>query len=196
MASGSDPDLLTAALAEFNAVRTEIGSRSAAQHGLVVLNVAAIGTIGSVALRAKQDLPLLLVLPIVSTIIGGLYLDHARSIAGLGQYAKTCLHDVVFAAVPGAKGSGLFSWEKWVDKYRGNPVARLLYGVPLVASFLIGPIAAMILGLHGSSHAIVSRAAVAAWRDFDIVVLVGFAFALSQFLGNTCLWNKGLDRST
>lgn len=90
MAADEDPESLQRiALAEFSALRNEIGSRSTAQHTLINLSITAIGAVVGFALAQKGNLSLLLLLPILSPSLGMLYLDHALNIMNIGNYINT-----------------------------------------------------------------------------------------------------------
>lgn len=71
-------------LARFAALRKEIDNRSNAQLALITLNITAIGGIGAYALSDPMQLNVLVLLPILCSSIGMLWLDHDTTIRKLG----------------------------------------------------------------------------------------------------------------
>ena len=78
-------------LAYFNGVRGEITSRSQAQLNLAQLAVTATGVLAGIGLSEFGDAHLLLLAPVISTILGLWYLDHAATIYLLGNFINTYL---------------------------------------------------------------------------------------------------------
>jgi hypothetical protein len=81
------------ALAEFSALRQEIGSRSTAQHTLLTIQLSTSGTVLGVVLGQVSEPQMLLVIPILSFAFGMLWLDHAANIARLGVVIRTTLNE-------------------------------------------------------------------------------------------------------
>jgi hypothetical protein len=72
--------------AYFSAARGEITSRSQAQLNLAHLPVTAIGILAGIGLSEFGAPELLLLAPVISTILGLWYLDHAATIYLLGDF--------------------------------------------------------------------------------------------------------------
>ena len=79
----------TIVLAVFNSLREEIKTRSTAQTGLVTLNVTAIGVLGGVFFGKAENTPaILLMIPMLSSVLGMLWIDHAINIANQGRFIE------------------------------------------------------------------------------------------------------------
>src|SRR5438876_12287564 len=101
MAIGApEPLPLKVALAEFAVLKQEINQRSRAQLVLFILNITAAGAIGSFALaRELPSAPIddpgrsavWLILPLLSPVLGMMWLDHHRNIAQIGNYIRECI---------------------------------------------------------------------------------------------------------
>jgi hypothetical protein len=135
MAADEDPESLQRiALAEFSALRNEIGSRSTAQHTLINLSITAIGAVVGFALAQKGNLSLLLLLPILSPSLGMLYLDHALNIMNIGNYINTQLKPIL----------RLMRYEEVVRSYEQRRLLRVLpYGLPIFIIFAGAPIGSL-----------------------------------------------------
>jgi hypothetical protein len=139
MAAGEDPESLQRmALSEFSALRSEIGSRSTAQHTLINLSITAIGAVVGFALAQKGDLWLLLLLPILSPSLGMLYLDHAINIMNIGNYINNQLKPTL----------RLMRYEEVVRSHERRRLLRVLpYGLPIFIIFAGVPIGSLIVTL-------------------------------------------------
>ena len=78
-------------LAEFSALRAEIGARSGVQHQLMALNITALAAIGGFVISDKADPLLLLMLPLVSCALGVIWHDIRIFHAGTPSSAATRL---------------------------------------------------------------------------------------------------------
>jgi hypothetical protein len=139
MAAGEDPESLQRmALSEFSALRSEIGSRSTAQHTLINLSITAIGAVVGFALAQKGDLWLLLLLPILSPSLDMLYLDHAINIMNIGNYINNQLKPTL----------RLMRYEEVVRSHERRRLLRVLpYGLPIFIIFAGVPIGSLIVTL-------------------------------------------------
>jgi hypothetical protein len=89
MSTESDKSIqATILLAHYKAIRDEIVLRATAQSTLLQINITAVGTIAGFVLAYKANLLALLVIPILSPLLGMLWLDHHESIADLGRFVR------------------------------------------------------------------------------------------------------------
>jgi hypothetical protein len=91
-------------LAEFTALRQEIDSRAAHQHGVLALHITSAGAIFGYALSAPSRLPVLLILPISTYLFAAQYVMYLVGSVRIAEYIETSLSE----RVPG----GLL-WESW-----------------------------------------------------------------------------------
>jgi hypothetical protein len=120
-------------VAAFTSLREEISRRSNAQLQLITISLVGFTTLASIVLGSNQQpvrYELLLLIPLLSSATGLLWLDHDRRIREIGDY----LLDEVFA---GASGS----FEERADQLESTWTTRLLgFLVPTLAVF-VGPAA-------------------------------------------------------
>jgi hypothetical protein len=75
-------------LAEYKKLKDEVANRSTLQSAIVTLNIAAVGALGGVVIGHQANLLILLLLIPLSTALGLLWLDHAQTIARIGEYIR------------------------------------------------------------------------------------------------------------
>lgn len=80
------------ALAEYNLLKTEIGSRSTHQHQLIQLHVATMTVLLGAAFTTDNGAWAAVAVAIESSIFGLWYFDHALSIAELSGYIRNWTH--------------------------------------------------------------------------------------------------------
>lgn len=134
---------LTAALAEFQALRSEIDGRIQHQQVLLGLNITALGTLLSVALATNtSQATVLLAAPFVASALGFAYSDHTRRINLLGKYIRERL----WPDVRGLTAPGLSSWEEgFVDQVSlRTPFQAGLSSAYIVALFVVTPVAMVV----------------------------------------------------
>ena len=135
--------LLDVALAEFKALRDEIGSRSTSSHTLININVVASGVIGGLVVNNPGRVELLLLLPILSPVLGLLWLDHAHNIRNIGDYINTTLRPLM-ARPPRRRERRVLSWEEHVDLYERRALLRFVpLGVPVLVLFAAIPLVSL-----------------------------------------------------
>ena len=145
------PDVLTAALAEFGALRKEIADRSSAQTTIVNLNLTALSAIATLVLAQKVSPLALLVLPLISACFGMLFFDHAANIDQIGRYLREDIKPIV---VELAGDPRLFCYEDRVRAYELGFLPRgLSMGVPLLLMFTGFPVAGLV-----RAHGVVNNA--------------------------------------
>jgi len=139
-------------LAEFAALRTEIGARSNTQHQLMALNITALATIGGFVISQKANPLLLLMLPLVCCSLGVIWHDHARNIENIGTYIKDELEPSLLDTVPlepseRPKVRGL-QYEERIDRDELRISSRVLpLAVPILILFGAFPAAGSVFAL-------------------------------------------------
>jgi hypothetical protein len=131
------------AMAEFKALRDEIGSRATSSHTLININAVASGVVAGLVVGNPSRVELLLLLPILSPVLGLLWLDHAHNIRNIGDYINTTLRPLV-ASTLGPGGEAVLAWEEHVDRYEQRAWLRFLpLGVPVIVLFAAVPVASL-----------------------------------------------------
>jgi hypothetical protein len=132
---------LTAALAEYQALRTEIIERIRIEQLLLGLAITVLGALLSLAIAGESSrASLLLAAPFVMSTLGFAYSDHARRINMLGAYITNRL----WPDVRSLTDSRLSSWdESFVEVVSlRTPIQALLSSAGIVTLFVLAPIAA------------------------------------------------------
>ena len=80
--------LMNALVAEFKAAKAEIMFRASSQSTLMQLNITAAGTVVGFVFANKADPLTLVVIPILSPVLGILWIDHHQTIIKLGNFIK------------------------------------------------------------------------------------------------------------
>jgi len=148
----SDSARLAVYLAEFNALRTEITSRTGTQNSLTTFTLAATGALGSFAFSSGQShiLILLLLVPL-NAATGLLWLENAHSIFKAGNYIKLKL----WPELRQLDRSAMSSWEDYLASLQASrPIwlERSIFLVPFFILFL-GPIIGALIGTAGKVDA-------------------------------------------
>jgi hypothetical protein len=122
-------------LAQFNALRDEVGQRSGHQHTLVGLTVTSVGTIAGFVLAEKADPVLLLLVPFICFGLGMLWYDHAINIDRIGA---------ALGAIERELGA---SYEESVRKFERSRIPPRVFplGMVLLVLFVATPAAALLL---------------------------------------------------
>jgi hypothetical protein len=124
-------------LAEFHALRQEIAQRSSFQHGLIVLNLTALGAVMGLVFGQDVDETFLLVVPVISPALGILWFGNHVHIIRIGNYIGTML----WTWTP--------SWELWLTECEPNelrwwnrtwwPTVQLIFCGPPAVILATGP---------------------------------------------------------
>lgn len=101
-------EALKVVLTEYKALRTEIQNRSSAQSFILQVHITALTFILGAAATTRFFPWLIFLIPIEASIFGLWYMDHAITIAQLGEYIQTCVEPNVNGLV---HAKGLLSWE-------------------------------------------------------------------------------------
>jgi hypothetical protein len=137
------PVIMSALVAEFNAMRAEILFRATSQATLVQLNITAAGTVAVFALADGARAPTMIIIPILSPILGILWLDHDATILKLGRFIKMSLKPACNAVA----GFNLPDYEKYADDADTLPAPRfaiLNFTIAVFATFGFLPLAALV----------------------------------------------------
>jgi hypothetical protein len=146
-----DQDALTIATQEYDALRTEIFSRSSAQHTLLNLNITAIGVILGVVLTNRANLIVLLAVPVVATSFGLLYFDHAGAIERIGVYVRYVLRPNI---VDRTGDPSNLAWDTFAAKaFRSKRLSVIAFAAPVFVIFIGSPAAASIAVIPAISQA-------------------------------------------
>lgn len=134
-------------LAQFGALHDEIMQRSGHQHAMLNLDTTALGTIAGFVLANKADPLLLLVIPFLSFVFGGLWYDHAINIDRIAV-AKADVEsklagttDTYETSVPTFEREGAFARFRVPPRFFPLGVALfvLFVGAPTLALVLSAP---------------------------------------------------------
>lgn len=133
---------IDAALAEYGALRGEIVSRSGAQHVILNISIVATGAVAGLALSDPSKRILALVLPFACTVLGAVWLDHARCIVNIGTYIRISR----WPQLRDLSGSpALTSYEDWAHEDRGNFWRSALFAFPAMLTFVAPAVAGLLL---------------------------------------------------
>src|SRR6266705_6603407 len=149
-----EPLPLKVALAEFAVLKQEIGYRSQAQLVLFGLNITAAGGIGSFAVAgsagsatgAVERDAVWLILPLLSPVLGMMWLDHHRNIEQIGNYIKSCLWQTIKDVGASSKSKDCRDgYEGYVDDVQqsGSKWFFTALTLTLLSSFVVVPTIAL-----------------------------------------------------
>jgi hypothetical protein len=144
MASSPDKNLIiSAAMAEYTALRAEVTNRITGQDTMLNLYMTAVAAIFGFALSGHADLLILLVLPLLSTAARLLYHNHNLYIKLVSAY----LNDQLRPLVTDLLGEpGLLGWhERSADYQRGPRRRRLAHPAGLGLLFPVPAAVALVL---------------------------------------------------
>src|SRR5215472_774407 len=89
--SDAQKQVATILIAQFTALRAEIQNRSTFQTTIVSINVTAIGVISGFYFAQHGDPRVLFVLPILSPILGMMYVDQDANIGNIGRFIQNSI---------------------------------------------------------------------------------------------------------
>lgn len=145
----SNPDntasIVTAIIAEFDSLKEEIRARSHDQSTAISLNITAIGAIGSLYLteRAAADPRILFLIPIISSLLGMRFVDHAINIDSLGRFIQKELKPQLASALGIAQ---VVDYEVFAESFAERSRLRFfLFGLPIALLFAGLPAVALVL---------------------------------------------------
>lgn len=128
---------------QFRSIRTEIDRRTSAQLSLIQLNVTGVGVIaGAFLSEIEIDIRVFFIIPVISPMLGLLWLDHAVAIRYLGKFIQDSLHPFLEHRVQ----NSVPNFETFVRELEKDLRSRtLLLGLPIFTFFGIIPFFALIL---------------------------------------------------
>ena len=129
-------------LAEYASLRAEIAQRSSFQQALLALHVSSVAAIVGVVITKGAPHTLLLLVPVISAVLGLLWLNHARNIKLISDYIAGTLWLPEWPQ----------SWESWRDPHATGWDHRIFWYAILVSFGAppVGSIAAWIALGHWS----------------------------------------------
>lgn len=145
-------------IAEFSALRDEIGYRSTTQHLLMNLNIVATGAVVGFAIPNPDNLLLLLLTPVVSSALGLLWADHARSVFMLAGYIDTYL-----TYERDGREMKLFPWEERSREREGNRPLFVKFRIAVVLVFVVPSLLALLYLVVEVRAAVHSGIVATAW---------------------------------
>jgi hypothetical protein len=169
-------DAIAILLAEFQALRAEIAARSTTQATMMQLAITAFGALAGLAFTQYGDHRLLLLIPVISTILGLIWLDHASNISNIGDFIKA---ELMPALQKAAAMDALPDYEKVVRKFEREPgMIFRVFGLPPLLVFIVVPLVAMVMALDFPARDWLF------WALFlcDALLLVVFAVRWAPFL--------------
>ncbi|MEV4622474.1 hypothetical protein AB0J74_27660 [Asanoa sp. NPDC049573] len=114
-----------AALAEFNALRTEIMGRQGNAQQLLSIQLTVSGALFSLALSSPGRSAVLLILPLITFMLAGRHVAHSYACLSIATYIRTELSSRVV---------GGLGWEEWLRSHRARPRRNQPFN-PLFISF-------------------------------------------------------------
>jgi drug/metabolite transporter (DMT)-like permease len=152
--SDEQKQVATVLLSQFTALRAEIQNRSIIQASIVSLNITAIGLIAGFVFAQHADPRVMFVIPILSPILGMVWVDHDVSIGNIGRFIQNAIMPELARA---AGATGLPDYEVYVREREGRGRFRVfVFGIPILFMFALLPLMALILpflpGMHTVRH--------------------------------------------
>ena len=180
-------------LAEYAYVRHELQSRSSSQATILSLNVTGIAAVAGFFFSQNADIRILFVIPVVSSLLGFLYLDHAINIGRLGRFIRWVIKPKLAQALHVAQ---LVDYEVHSNNYHEPKLARrLLLPCATLSMFGVVPAVALIIPVLS----LISGASSAGATSFqlggcDLGIGAGFAAGTSSQPGGVdpTFWIPGL----
>jgi hypothetical protein len=146
----------TIVLGLYNSLRDEIKTRSTAQAGLITLNVTAIGVLGGFYFGKAGNPPeILLLIPMVSSVLGMLWIDHAINISNQGSFIQRVIMPELMQSID---LPSIPNYELSIRRMEKRAGLRLLVlGVPILLIFAGIPLAAILYAFYVSTSATAAR---------------------------------------
>jgi len=150
-------------VAMFSSLRAEIGTRTSAQHTLLSLNVTASGVIAGLVYGSQGQPEILLGFPVLSVLLGALYIDHAYAINRLDRRAWKIYDTAVDPDVP--------------ERLVGEPSRgyHLFFRVLVLCIFFVVPLWAIVQGWYWLWNDAFHHTAYRIALIFEVALLLGVA---------------------
>jgi hypothetical protein len=128
-------------VAEFNALSDKIANRSQAQQNLVYLAVVTAAALASFVISTPRQGFVAVVLCYLCSVLGALWLDHARMITGIGVYISSVLWPQIREVVD---RRSLSTYEDMQRGQDSNRPSLLLLVSPLMGVFVLPAVAGLV----------------------------------------------------
>lgn len=129
-------------VAQYNALRSEVAYRTSAQHTLLGLSLTGFAAIGGFVITGRTGVVLLLIVPLLASTVGLLWLDHAIAIFDIADYVDQHVSKEVYELT----GREMLAWQPWPTRTMRHPVARaLLWTGPVFMGYIVPCIASQLL---------------------------------------------------
>jgi hypothetical protein len=135
---------MNALIAEFNAIRAEIIFRATSQSTLMQINITAAGTIAVFALANDRYILAMIIIPILSPVLGILWLDHDATIMKLGGFIEKKLKPAYGRIVKDFDFPDYQNYTHFVDVLPIPKLAILNFNIAVLVTFGLLPFAALI----------------------------------------------------
>ncbi len=179
--------IMNALLAEFNAMRAEIIFRATSQATLMQLNITAAGTVAVFALAEQGRALTMIIIPILSPILGILWLDHDATIMKLGRFIKSDLKSAYSRVVTSFRFPDYESYVDGADALPATQFGILNFIIAVFATFGVLPLAALLYVIYRSWSYIWSFETLA---PVILAILLLLTFFI-QFVRRFGLWPAG-----
>ena len=129
-------------VAQYSALRSEVAYRTTAQHTLLGLALTGFAAIGGLVITGGAGVVLLLIMPLLASTVGLLWLDHALAIFDIADYVDEKLASEVRILAD----REMLAWQPWPRRRVRHPVARaVLWTGPVFLGFIMPCLASQIL---------------------------------------------------
>lgn len=123
---------LSAHLAEYQWLRTEIQSRSDYQHRIIQIHVAALTLLLTTGLAGSFSKWIILAIPFESAIFGLWWLDHATTIRKIGRYLADELEEKIDQVLG---STNVVTWERRVENPDQHDLKSVIKGYQSVSDW-------------------------------------------------------------
>jgi hypothetical protein len=146
---------ITVLMAEYNALRNEVGYRTTAQHTLLSLSLTGFAGLGGLVIAQGANVLLLLIVALAATALGLLWLDHAMGISDIAIYVNDVLapaankltsraNKLTSRANKPISRNGLLGWQGRLGPARRQPL-RLLWAAAMLMVYVGSSIVSLVV---------------------------------------------------
>jgi hypothetical protein len=185
-----DKQMITVLLAQFEACRTEIQTRSGTQATLFNLNLTAAGVVAGYYVSQPHTNPLvLLIIPLLSPMLGIIWADHAINIGNIGRFIQNELTPRLGKLLR----SDLPDYQNWISAFESRRATRALLLVsPMLLIFAILPACALAFASAEIAHRDAVFYILGGLGAVSILIFGGYAVAI--LMGWVWLFDPGAAR--
>ncbi|MCA1704123.1 MAG: hypothetical protein LC808_13005 [Actinobacteria bacterium] len=141
--SGFRSDAVSLLVAVYNALRSEVAYRTAAQHTLLGLSLTGFAAIGGLVITGRAAVALLLIVPLFASTVGLLWLDHAHAIFDIAD----CIESDLNAEAKELTGRAMLGVQPWPERRVGRRGARWLWAGPVFLGYVLPSVASSIFAI-------------------------------------------------